>query len=195
MALPTTGSLSIKTAAGVDRSIACEIGTTNGSLCSLSITAGKAAPHCMREFYGYSHVTDSDITLSYESTTTYLSNTFSSQDGYRAVNITGMQSGDQIDINYTVFVEISGNGSAAAYYRKNGGGWVQQGYSTNSTTFGGIAYNVVPSDTVEIRIDVEISGFGDAASAEAVLYGGTFDSGSGTISTSSPNSFIVAVSS
>ena len=56
MALASSGSLSIKTAAGSGRSIAQEVdGNTTGSksLTTLSTTAGKTAPHSMLEFYGY----------------------------------------------------------------------------------------------------------------------------------------------
>lgn len=56
MALPVSGSLSIKNAAGNDRSIAyCVDGNITGdkSLSTLSVSAGKSAPHAMTEFYGY----------------------------------------------------------------------------------------------------------------------------------------------
>lgn len=60
MAMPTSGSLGIKTC---PNSVPCTsiaqvvdgnvVG--NKSLSTLSTTAGKTAPHCMREFYGYSN--------------------------------------------------------------------------------------------------------------------------------------------
>lgn len=56
MALPTTGSLSIMDGAGTTRSIAREVdGNVTGtkSLTTLSVSAGKTAPHSMLEFYGY----------------------------------------------------------------------------------------------------------------------------------------------
>lgn len=62
MALPTTGSLSLKAAAGTTRSIANEVDgnlTGNKSLSSLSVSAGKSAPHSMLEFYGYTSVSNS----------------------------------------------------------------------------------------------------------------------------------------
>lgn len=54
--LPTTGSLSIKSAAGAGRSISQQVDgneTGNKSLTTLSTTAGFTAPHSMLEFYGY----------------------------------------------------------------------------------------------------------------------------------------------
>lgn len=56
MALPTSGDLAIKSAVGTSRSIACAVDgnlTGDKNLCSLSLSAGKASPHCMREFYGF----------------------------------------------------------------------------------------------------------------------------------------------
>lgn len=71
MAMPTSGSLSICLATGsvlLCRSIAAAVtSSSSGSLRTLSTAAGKSAPHCMREFYGYSSasislsVTDTDF--------------------------------------------------------------------------------------------------------------------------------------
>ena len=62
MAMPASGSLGIKICPG---SVACTSisqavdGNVTGdkSLSTLSTTAGKSAPHCMREFYGYASAT------------------------------------------------------------------------------------------------------------------------------------------
>lgn len=54
--LPESGSLSLKSAAGAVRSISSAVDgneTGNKSLTTLSVTAGKTAPHSMLEFYGY----------------------------------------------------------------------------------------------------------------------------------------------
>lgn len=54
--LPSSGSLSIKSAAGAGRSISMEVDgneTGSKSLTTLSTTASKTAPHSMLEFYGY----------------------------------------------------------------------------------------------------------------------------------------------
>jgi len=59
MAMPVSGSLSICVAAGAPqtcRSIRWAVGVDSGSLSTLSACAGKSAPHCMREFYGYNPV-------------------------------------------------------------------------------------------------------------------------------------------
>ena len=54
MAICPTGNLSICATAGACRSISTAVGTGSGSLSALSVSAGKSAPHCMREFYGFS---------------------------------------------------------------------------------------------------------------------------------------------
>lgn len=54
--LPSSGSLSLKSAAGVGRSISQQVDgneTGSKSLTTLSTTASKTAPHSMLEFYGY----------------------------------------------------------------------------------------------------------------------------------------------
>jgi len=50
MALPSSGEISIG-------DIRTEIGSSSGSLRTLSSAAGKSTPDAMSEFYGYSHVT------------------------------------------------------------------------------------------------------------------------------------------
>jgi len=70
MALPASGNLSLKDAATISRSIAQEVdGNIIGdkSLCALSLTALKTAPHGMREFYGYSNTSTVSI-ITYYST-------------------------------------------------------------------------------------------------------------------------------
>ena len=54
MAMCTSGNLSICATAGTCRSISTAVGGGSGSLSSLSVSAGKSAPHGMIEFYGYS---------------------------------------------------------------------------------------------------------------------------------------------
>lgn len=67
MAIPTSGNISIKGTAGTCRSICTAVvqggGTASNSLSSLSISAGKSSPHGMREFYGYTPVSDIIITM------------------------------------------------------------------------------------------------------------------------------------
>lgn len=56
MALPTSGPLSIQ-------DIRIELDNSNGSLATLSQAAGFSQPYAISDFYGYSNVTTSDITV------------------------------------------------------------------------------------------------------------------------------------
>ncbi len=55
MAMPTSGTIGLKFCQGAIAcsSICVAVGGTDGSLTSYSVLAGKSAPHCMSEFYGY----------------------------------------------------------------------------------------------------------------------------------------------
>lgn len=72
MAMPTSGCIAIKSAPQTCGSICAAVvqggGGASGSLSALSVSAGKSAPHCMREFYGYSPPTGS-ISVNNPSTT------------------------------------------------------------------------------------------------------------------------------
>lgn len=70
MAMPTSGSIAIISAPQTCGSICAAVGTASGSLSTLSVAAGKIAPHCMREFYGYSSVTPVNF-IQYAATGTY----------------------------------------------------------------------------------------------------------------------------
>ena len=63
MALQSSGEISIG-------DIRTEIGSSSGSLRTLSSTAGKSTPDAMSEFYGYSHVTLTSYTSSIPSNAT-----------------------------------------------------------------------------------------------------------------------------
>jgi hypothetical protein len=54
MAMPASGSIAIiDNTLQVCSSIRTSVGLACGSLCALSVAAGKTAPHAMSEFYGY----------------------------------------------------------------------------------------------------------------------------------------------
>jgi len=62
MAMPASGSIAIKnntlqTCSSICAAVVAGGGSASGSLCALSLSASKIAPHCMREFYGYAPVT------------------------------------------------------------------------------------------------------------------------------------------
>ena len=53
MAMPSSGSIAIISAPQTCGSICAAVGCASGSLTTLSVAAGKSAPHAMSEFYGY----------------------------------------------------------------------------------------------------------------------------------------------
>jgi len=68
MAMPASGSIAIKnntlqTCSSICAAVVAGGGSASGSLCALSLSASKIAPHCMREFYGYAPVTTICINL------------------------------------------------------------------------------------------------------------------------------------
>ena len=97
MAMCTSGNLSIKGTAGLCRSICAAVvaggGSASGSLSSLSTSASKTAPHCMREFYGYNPVTYS-ISISIPNT-----NNFSGQIAFNTITASGAWSASKSDPN------------------------------------------------------------------------------------------------
>ena len=57
MAMCSTGAIGIISAPqGGCSSICAAVGCASGSLTTLSVAAGKTAPHAMSEFYGYKSV-------------------------------------------------------------------------------------------------------------------------------------------
>jgi hypothetical protein len=55
MAMPASGTIAIISAPQTCGSICAAIGCASGSLSTLSVVAGKTAPHAMTEFYGYTN--------------------------------------------------------------------------------------------------------------------------------------------
>lgn len=53
MSMPASGSIAIISAPQTCGSICAAVGCASGSLTTLSVAAGKTAPHSMTEFYGY----------------------------------------------------------------------------------------------------------------------------------------------
>jgi hypothetical protein len=73
MSMPASGCLGICTCpGGACSSISTAVGTGSGSLCALSVSAGKSAPHAMSEFYGYEPPSKCiDLTETYSDYTAY----------------------------------------------------------------------------------------------------------------------------
>ena len=115
--------------------------------------------------------------------------------------ISGMQAGDQIDLTIEILIDLyvdsGGTADTAVYYSRNStsswtpletanhgiAGWAQFGWYYDTIP------NVVSTDTMRIRIDTNRSNKFNAAWGLCLLTGGTFDSGSGTISASGTTSW------
>jgi len=78
MSLPTSGNLSIKSAAGTDRCIACEVDgdeTGNKNLTTLANSANFSLPVAITDFYGYPpanlSVSPTSVSIGYNGTSSY----------------------------------------------------------------------------------------------------------------------------
>lgn len=103
MPLQSSGEISID-------DIRTEIGTTDGSLRSLSNTAGKTTPDAMSEFYGYSH---SGV---YSDSFTYSASSDPCPNGGSLVTIYWGSSGDPYTNNATIYSNSSLTTNAPAGY-------------------------------------------------------------------------------
>jgi hypothetical protein len=115
------------------------------------------------------------------------------QDRYWQVTTSGWQSGDQIDINITTDATLySGTETFSAYYRIGGGTWVQVVSRTttgsNNVTIPNLAYD--SSTDFRLRIGDKTESNADFC---ATITGGSFDSGSGSISVGSFDTECVAI--
>jgi hypothetical protein len=149
-------------------------------------------------FYGYS--AESTIVVSGDKFPTYITNSTNWKDAYKNYPITGRVSGDIITLNLSTSCTYDyGYGStlvARVYKRENGGSWVQiQSYSgpgTSTETITGVDYN----DTIDLRVYVKLTAPYAVANAacHVTVTGGTFTSGTGTISVGSYPSIDLSVS-
>lgn len=138
---------------------------------------------------------NSSIVIDFDGSTTYDSNSPGDVDGYQGIVFSGRQAPDIIDISMTVECTISGTADVTFYYRKNAGSWVSLGnYSSTTGATAKSIPDVDSDDTVDVRINCDASGLGASVSGTATLTGGTFDSGSGTISASGTTTFTLSTS-
>lgn len=154
MAMCTSGSLSICATAGTNRSIATAvINSSSGSLSSLSVSAGKSAPHCMREFYGYSAGIIMCVSLG---TVVPVVDNVDCYVGYRPIVRTGQCADTTVTLCFDYDRCLAGDGLVAIDTKCNAGSWVLRFYcnnpggSTGSFTIPNIDYN----DTVCVRTEM-----------------------------------------
>jgi len=135
-----------------------------------------------------------EIKVSYNASTTTITDTTLILDQYKALDISGTASGIFYKINLSFSSNISDSGTVKAYYRKNGGSWIQMyadSFGSGSGSFGitGLDYD----DTIDIRLYAEVSGFDMSSTITATLTGGSITSPEdyGTVVAVSPNQFTV----
>lgn len=189
MTLPASGVLGLK-------DIGVELGITAGNVASLgamSDTASKTAPDQVSDFYGYTH--GSTIVVDFNNTITYTTNTASDKNAYRSLDITGRQSGDIITLTLTsAFSETAGTVLGYTYYSINStSSWtLLRSFSSTtspvSDSIAGVDYN----DVVRIRMDVYAVKTGTGW-IQTVLTGGSFTTGSGTITASGTTTWNLSV--
>ena len=112
MALPSSGEISIG-------DIRTEIGSSSGSLRTLSSAAGKSIPDAISEFHGYSHVTLTSYTSSIPSNATLFNvcNETPAVTYYHNGSTTYPVTGDTVYTNSNGSTYVS-----AGYYKIDNGG-------------------------------------------------------------------------
>lgn len=142
-------------------------------------------PTGMLDFYGFNNDPGSTIVYDFNATITWTTNNSSSRDGYRALDFTGRQSGDIITLNVNSnFTETTDAVIWVLYYSINStSSWnnivSRSATSNDNVNIPGVDYN----DVVRLRADLGTIKSG-AGYVTITLTGGTFTSGSGTITAS-----------
>lgn len=153
MAMPASGCINLHTCiTGIAcSSIACAVdGNATGSKCllTLSVTAGKTAPHSMSEFYGYTPNTDTCFCTGAQVTACA---TFSCYDAYFPVCMYNREVGDIVTVCFDASQSSTKLQSYCYYTSENGGAWSAKGGLISSFSQTGIDYN----DTLCVRMTIE----------------------------------------
>jgi len=156
----------------------------------ISFWNGKAKSG-ISNIHGLDLTVTSTITIKFAASTTMITDTDFTKDGYRGIIFTGRQNGDVINVNISHQFSNAVYAEAKVYYRINGGSWVQvHSYSSNGSGTDSIP-NIDYNDTVDVRLYVNTTAIGGAGTLSVTLTGGTFVSGGGSISPTTPLSFYV----
>ena len=162
-------------------SIACAVdGNATGSktLCTLSVTAGKSAPHSMSEFYGYAGATAVCINLGSENT---LVSNACCCDVYFSVNMYNRVSPNVMTVCFIGTATLDKLVFSCWYTNCNGGSWVAKGGGT-ALSFSQTLVDF--NDTVCVRMQLEdIGGFAIISDMDVSLCNppAVFTTGSGTV--------------
>lgn len=182
--MPTSGCIALRTCiVGIAcSSIACAVdGNAVGSksLSTLSVTAGKSAPHCMREFYGY----DSAVYFSYDGDFTCTS-TSTCQDKWWNIDMTGRVSPKVMTVCFDIQTSNFGKFSNVSFYTKeNTGIWIEKCVVQGSNISSSFSHTLIDyNDTLCARIKA----YGTTTNSCSILTlqnpPAVYTTGSGTIS-------------
>ena len=189
MAMPASGSIAIISAPQACGSICAAVGCASGSLTTLSVAAGKSAPHCMREFYGYASSVDIDYNGG-----TYICSISTCMDKYWTVAMTNRVSPNVMTLCFS-YEQTMGKLTNVCYLTsENGGGWVTRAGPISVTGSGSFAITGIDyNDSLCARISMS----GDGTIAEGILClqnpPAVFTTGSGTITRGSPYTCVLTL--
>ncbi len=199
MTLVSSGILNLKgSSAAPTRSIEFECeGNYTGDF-SLTTAQGIASayvgslPTDMTDFYGYT--AGSTIVVDFSEHFTWAINTPGDKDGYQELTITGRQPGDKIVLNLHLdFVESSGAVVCSVYSSINSSvAWLLKDSFTETGSGDYTIVDVDYNETVRVRVDITAIKSGSGY-ITATLTGGTFTTGSGTITASGTIQWYVEV--
>ena len=182
MALPSSGQLSYS-------QINVELGnssTSQASMGAMAIAGNKSTTNIgVSNWYGYSHGSTILVDFYSGTATNYGTQAIGGEDSYKSILFSGRESGDIVTV--TVKVQCLTNiGSATvntrAHWSKNStSSWTYLGHTATAPhiySLTGIDYN----DIIRFRMDTASgSSVGDGRQAIATIIGGSFTTGSGTI--------------
>ena len=186
MPLESTGTLYlVGSSAAPTRSIQYELeGAYTGIGLLEAITLSGESWDSMLDFYGYS--AGSTIIYDYSNSITWAFNTLSHRDGYQSLVFSGRVSGDVITLNLeSNFYETGGAVVLDVYYSINSTSSWNLILSRSATDSYDLIYipGVDYNDVVRVRINLETIKAGQG-NVTISLIGGSFTSGSGTVTAS-----------
>lgn len=135
---------------------------------------------------------EKNIVVDFASSTTYLVNSQTVQDGYREVIITGMESGDVLTLYYNHISYEENSYSGRCWVGENStSSWSLENTDYSSDTTAETHANVSNTDTIYLRSTATVSdGNNDFFSSQIVLTNAILTSGTGNVSVSGTTSFM-----
>lgn len=187
MTLVSSGTLYLAGAGQAqNQSIQYELeAATNGiGLLEAGVLASFTGDIAMSDFYGYS--AGSNVVVDFSNSITWAEDFDYAKDGYQSLVLTGRQSGDVITLNVNVdFILDTGSIRCRVWYSINSTTvWTQLFNETTTTNTDVNIPGVDDNDVVRIRVNIFTQSPTSSGDVAVTLTGGTFTSGSGTVTAS-----------